>query len=73
MLHNVNLSIFPFINFQKNKSNFNMCITFFYINSKCAGKDAFRFILIFNRDEFYERETSFAHFWQESPSVIGGR
>lgn len=48
-----------------------MCISFFYINEKCEA-DAFRFILIFNRDEFHSRETKNAHFWEDYPDILAG-
>ncbi|MBU9723880.1 MULTISPECIES: NRDE family protein [Bacillaceae] len=31
------------------------------------------FILVANRDEFYDRDTATAHFWPESPSLLAGR
>lgn len=48
-----------------------MCISFFYINEKCTA-DEFRFILIFNRDEYYSRETANAHFWDDFPNILAG-
>ncbi|XKL65645.1 hypothetical protein PGB90_009065 [Kerria lacca] len=49
-----------------------MCITFFYFNRNVFANQ-YRFILVFNRDEFYYRNTENAHFWKEFPTVIGGR
>lgn len=33
----------------------------------------FSFILAGNRDEFYDRPTANAHYWKDSPYVLGGR
>lgn len=48
-----------------------MCITFFYTNPNHINS-GYRFILIFNRDEFYDRVTSEAGYWKDDPAVIGG-
>ncbi len=33
----------------------------------------YKLILVANRDEFYKRKTAAAHFWQDEPSILGGR
>ncbi|XP_067015046.2 transport and Golgi organization 2 homolog [Anabrus simplex] len=49
-----------------------MCILFMHVNPRpLAGQ--FRLILASNRDEFYKRPSVPAHFWEEDPTVIGGR
>lgn len=32
----------------------------------------FKLVLLANRDEFYERQTKNAHWWEEYPNVLGG-
>ncbi|XP_065204919.1 transport and Golgi organization 2 homolog [Planococcus citri] len=49
-----------------------MCITFFYINPR-ASKNEYRLIIVANRDEFYNRKSIPAHFWEEDNSIVGGR
>lgn len=47
---------------------------FFIINEHCE-QDGFRLILANNRDEFWQRPTQIAHFWQKeatSPTCISG-
>jgi uncharacterized protein with NRDE domain len=36
-------------------------------------KEDYPLILLANRDEFYERETRTAHWWDDHPNVLGGR
>ncbi len=33
----------------------------------------YKFILAANRDEFYERPTASAHFWEDAPEILAGR
>lgn len=46
-----------------------MCLLFY---CRDAHKD-YPFILLANRDEFYERPTRAAEFWRGDPDVLGGR
>lgn len=46
-----------------------MCLLFYCHN---AHKD-YPFILLANRDEFYERPTRSAEFWDDAPAVLAGR
>lgn len=39
----------------------------------CAVHPRYRLILAANRDEFYDRETAAAAFWEDPPSLFGGR
>lgn len=47
----------------------NMCTLFF---AHKAHKK-YRFILMGNRDEFLNRPTQTAHFWEDKPSIFGGK
>lgn len=49
-----------------------MCILFLHTDNKPAP-NKFRLILASNRDEYYQRPTHQAHFWEEDLTVIGGR
>lgn len=49
-----------------------MCILFLHTDNS-PGPNKFRLILASNRDEYYQRPTQQAHFWNEDPTVIGGR
>lgn len=49
-----------------------MCILFLHTTNNPAPNE-FRLILASNRDEHYERPTRQAHFWDDDPTVIGGR
>ncbi|XP_063234106.1 transport and Golgi organization protein 2 homolog isoform X2 [Bacillus rossius redtenbacheri] len=49
-----------------------MCVIFLYTNPD-AEAGQFRLILATNRDESYKRPAKQAHFWDESPTIIGGR
>ena len=46
-----------------------MCLLFFALNNH----PQYRFILAANRDEFYERPTQEASFWEDSPDILAGR
>lgn len=46
-----------------------MCSIFLAYNAH----PKYRLILAANRDEFYERPTATAQFWQDAPEILGGR
>ncbi len=46
-----------------------MCLIFLAINDH----PTYKLIVAANRDEFYERKTAPAHFWEEYPNILGGR
>lgn len=46
-----------------------MCLIFFSLNQH----PVYKLIVAANRDEFYNRETAPAHFWEDHPQIIGGR
>lgn len=46
-----------------------MCLIAFALNEH----PDYPLILVANRDEFYERPTSYADFWEDHPKVLGGR
>jgi len=46
-----------------------MCLITFAYNSH----PKYKFILAANRDEFYNRKTSVADWWQDHPNILGGR
>ena len=46
-----------------------MCLIFFSINQH----KNYKLIIAANRDEFYNRKTAPADFWQDHPDVLGGR
>jgi len=46
-----------------------MCSIFFAYNAH----PGYRLILAANRDEFYERPTGAAQFWQDAPEILAGR
>ncbi|MDW3197175.1 MAG: NRDE family protein [Cytophagales bacterium] len=46
-----------------------MCLIAFALNEH----PDYPLILVANRDEFYERPTSYADFWEDHPNVLGGR
>jgi uncharacterized protein with NRDE domain len=48
-----------------------MCILFLHTDNS-PPPNKFRLILASNRDEYYQRPTHQAHFWNEDPTVIGG-
>ena len=46
-----------------------MCLIFLSIKQH----PTYKLIIAANRDEFYERKTAPAHFWDDAPHVVGGR
>jgi len=46
-----------------------MCLIFFSINQH----PTYKLILAANRDEFYNRKTEAAHYWNDYPDILGGR
>ncbi len=46
-----------------------MCLIFLSINNH----PTYKLIVAANRDEFYERKTLPAHFWEDYPNIVGGR
>jgi len=42
-----------------------MCILFVYINNNAADDDEYQLIVAMNRDEFIDRPTLSAHFWND--------
>ncbi len=47
----------------------NMCIALFAISSV----EDYPLVVLSNRDEFFSRPTSPAHFWEDFPHILGGR
>lgn len=46
-----------------------MCLIFFSIHRHSN----YKLIIAANRDEFYKRKTSPAHYWEDRPLILGGR
>jgi len=46
-----------------------MCLIFFSLNNH----PKYKLIIAGNRDEFYARKTATAKFWEDHPTIIGGR
>jgi uncharacterized protein with NRDE domain len=46
-----------------------MCVIFFAFKQHSE----YPLVLLANRDEFYERPTAAAHFWQDAPDIYAGR
>ena len=46
-----------------------MCLILFAYQSH----PDYKLILATNRDEFYQRETRTAHWWEDHPQILGGR
>lgn len=46
-----------------------MCLIFFALHQH----PTYKLIVAANRDEFYARKTSPAHFWDDHPDIVGGR
>lgn len=48
-----------------------MCILFFYFQPS-PQNGAYKLILASNRDEFYDRPTDAAGFWDDNPNICAG-
>jgi uncharacterized protein with NRDE domain len=48
---------------------YTMCLIFFSIRQH----PAYKLMVAANRDEFYNRKTAAASFWQDHPQILGGR
>jgi uncharacterized protein with NRDE domain len=46
-----------------------MCLIFLSLNNH----PTYKLIVAANRDEFYQRKTTSAHFWTDFPQIVGGR
>ena len=46
-----------------------MCLIFISINHH----PTYKLIIAANRDEFYQRKTAAANFWNDNPAILGGR
>jgi uncharacterized protein with NRDE domain len=46
-----------------------MCLIFFAVNHH----PTYKLIIAANRDEFYQRKTAAANFWNDNPNILGGR
>lgn len=55
--------------FQERRSDIVMCL----INFHFQDHPIYRLIVAANRDEFYERPTAPAHFWDDKPNLLAGR
>src|SRR3954451_16582550 len=51
------------------RSDEGMCL----INFHVQDHPIYRLIVAANRDEFYERPTAPAHFWEDKPYLLAGR
>ena len=49
-----------------------MCILFLYYCDKPSA-DGYRLIVASNRDEYYDRPTARATFWEKNPKIIAGK
>ncbi|UYV66101.1 TANGO2 [Cordylochernes scorpioides] len=49
-----------------------MCMLLVYLEPD-AGPEEYRLVLANIRDEIYSRPASVAHFWKDSPAIIGGK
>ena len=57
---------------QERKLRYNMCILFLYYCDKPSA-DGYRLIVASNRDEYYDRPTARATFWEKNPKIIAGK
>lgn len=48
-----------------------MCIIFLSYNDN-PSPDGYKLIIASNRDEFYERPTQVAKFWEKNSNVVAG-
>jgi uncharacterized protein with NRDE domain len=48
---------------------YHMCLIFFALKKH----PAYKLIVASNRDEFYNRKTAAAGFWEDHPDILGGR
>ena len=46
-----------------------MCLIFISVKDN----PSYKLIVAANRDEFYDRKTAPAHFWEDHPQILGGR
>ncbi len=49
-----------------------MCLTFFYLNKSDSEKNL-KFVQVFNREEFLERNTLSLDYFEDKNNIVGGR